>query len=102
MRVEVLYFNGCPHYEALLPRLREVVGPDDELELRRIDTVEEAERESFLGSPSVRIDGRDIDPTASGRDDFGLKCRLYRSNDRASGLPPEEWIRRALTEARRA
>lgn len=98
MRVELLYFDGCPNYEALLPRLRELIGPDLELELRPIDTVEQAERERFLGSPSVRIDGRDVDPAASERDDFGLKCRLYRSDEGASGVPPEEWIRAALAQ----
>jgi hypothetical protein len=99
VRVELLYFDGCPHYEALLPRLRELIGPEEELELRRIDSVEEAERERFLGSPSVRVNDHDVDPTASERDDFGLKCRLYRSDQGASGVPPEEWIRAALAEA---
>lgn len=98
MRVELLYFDGCPNYEALLPRLRELIGPDQELELRPIDTVEQAERERFLGSPSVRIDGRDVDPAAGERDDFGLKCRLYRSDEGASGVPPDEWIRAALAQ----
>ena len=102
MQVELLYFDGCPHYEALLPRLQELVGSDAALELRPINSVEQAERERFLGSPSVRIDGRDVDPTASERTDFGLKCRLYRSDEGASGVPPEEWIRAALAEARRA
>lgn len=100
MRVELLYFDGCPHFEALLPRLRELVGSGDELKLRRIDSIEEAERERFLGSPSVRINERDVDPTAGERDDFGLKCRLYRSNAGVSGVPPEAWIRTALAEAK--
>ena len=103
MKVELLYFDGCPNHESLLPRLRELVSDADptvEIELRRVESPEAAEREQFLGSPTVRIDGRDIDRTAVARRDFGLKCRLYRTGSGLSGLPPEEWIRTALAIAR--
>lgn len=104
MRIELLYFEGCPGYEALLPALRELLaseGVEDEVELRRIETVEDAEREGFLGSPTVRIDGVDIDPGAGERKDFGLECRLYRSEGGLSRTPPESWIMAALERARR-
>ena len=45
MRIELLYFDGCPSYERLLPRLRELVadaGVTDEVELRRVDSPESA------------------------------------------------------------
>ena len=99
MKVELLYFDGCPSHEALLPRLRALIaeeGVDAEVELRRVETIEAAEDEGFLGSPTVRVDGRDVDPGADGRDDFGLKCRLYRSGEGTSGLPPDQWIAAAL------
>jgi len=99
MRIELLYFEGCPSYEALLPALRELLvveGIEDEIELRRVETPEDAERERFLGSPTVRIDGVDVDPGASEREDFGLKCRLYRTETGLKPVPPEEWIRAAL------
>jgi hypothetical protein len=104
MRVELLYFDACPSYERLLPRLRELVAESDARaapELRRIQSIEEAERERFLGSPTVRVDGVDVDPAASGRKDFGLKCRLYRSRQGTTPLPPEEWIRDALARSER-
>jgi hypothetical protein len=44
----------------------------------------------------VRIDGRDIDPDAGDRADFGLKCRLYRSATGTTGVPPQEWIIAAI------
>lgn len=99
MKVELLYFDGCPSYERLLPRLRELVseaGADAEVELRRVESIDDAERQRFLGSPTVRVDGRDIDPGAASRGDFGLKCRLYRWDEGTSPLPREEWIREAL------
>ena len=99
MRVELLYFDGCPSYEALLPALRELLASEgirDEIEMRKVETIEEAERERFLGSPTVRIDGEDVDPSAPEHDDFGLKCRLYRTGTGLKPVPPEEWIRAAL------
>jgi hypothetical protein len=95
MTVELLYFAGCPSYEALLPRLRELLseaGSETRVELRRVETPEEAEAERFLGSPSLRIDGRDVEPGADTRTDFGLKCRIYRGPGGASPTPPDEWI----------
>ena len=95
MKIELLYFDGCPSYEAMLPRLRELLdheGVETEIELRRVESLEAAEQERFLGSPTVRVDGEDVDPGADERRDFGLKCRLYRSNEATSGLPPEDWI----------
>jgi len=100
MTVEVLYFAGCPSHEALLSRLRQLVSEAGlaatEVHLRLVNDLDGAERERFLGSPTVRIDGEDVDPTASERTDYGLKCRLYRSNGEVSGTPPDEWIRSAL------
>ena len=91
MRIELLYFDGCPSYETLLPRLRLLLEREDidaPVELRRVETLKAAEREGFLGSPTVRIDGEDIDPEAAKRSDFGLKCRLYRND----GGNANSWI----------
>jgi hypothetical protein len=98
MRVEMLFFEGCPSHERLLPHVRELADEAGaELVLHRVETLEEAERERFLGSPTVRVDGRDIDPGASERTDYGLKCRIYRSDELGqSPLPPDQWIRAAL------
>ena len=102
MTVELLYFDGCPSYEALLPRLRALVEHHDagEVELRRIESVDAAERERFLGSPTVRIDGVAIEPAARERSYFGLKCRLYRTQTGASPVPPDQMIRDALRRTR--
>jgi hypothetical protein len=93
--VEILFLPGCPNYRAAARLVKDAIarsGVSGEIELRRIATVDEAEREHFLGSPTVRIDGRDIEPDAGVREDYGLKCRLYRSETGTSGVPPQEWI----------
>jgi hypothetical protein len=97
--VELLYFDGCPNHEALLPHLRELVagsGISAEVELRRITDDDAAQRERFLGSPTVRVDGHDVEPGAESRTDYGMKCRLYPTVSGLSGQPAEEWLRAAL------
>ena len=99
MTVELLYFDGCPNHERLLPRLRQLLAelaPEAKLVLRRVETMEQAESENFLGSPTVRVDGVDVDPQTPHRRDYGLECRLYRTSDGISPLPSEAWIRQAL------
>jgi len=105
VNVEVLYFDGCPNHESLVPRLRELLaraGAGCALTLRRVETAEEAERERFLGSPTVRVDGQDVDTTAAERNDYGLKCRLYATDAGLRGTPPDSWILNALAGQRRA
>ena len=99
MKIELLYFEGCPSYQALLPELEAVLKLEaitDEIELRQVETIDAAEEERFLGSPTVRINGEDVDPGAVTRSDFGIKCRLYRSDEGTSGVPPEQWIADAI------
>ena len=97
--LEVLYFDCCPSHDRLLPSLRELAAAHGvELRDRRIESAEQAEHERFLGSPSVRVNGVDVEPGSEERSDFGLKCRLYRFRDGQSGLPAREWIERALRQ----
>lgn len=99
MKVEVLYFDGCPNHEALLPHLRELLessGARPDIELVRVEDADTAERERFLGSPTVRIDGEDVEPGAGDRTDFGLKCRLFPTPEGLRGLPANEWVLDAL------
>ncbi len=100
MRISVLYFEGCPSYEALMPRLYELLeesGFDKEgVRLHSVNSEDEACEQRFLGSPSVRINGTDVDSTAADRVDFGIKCRICRLRGEKTHTPPEEWIRSAL------
>jgi hypothetical protein len=103
MKVEVLFFDGCPNYESLLPHLRAMLNAggaeDTAIDLVGVDDADAAEAERFLGSPTVRIDGEDVEPGAGGRTDFGLKCRLFATPDGLRGMPADEWVLRALERA---
>ena len=99
--IELLYVDGCPNHEGLLDRLhalRDELDPTPELVLRRISDDAAAQRARFLGSPTVRVDGRDIELGADERTDFGVKCRLYVGPTGLSGLPADDWLLAALDE----
>ncbi|MHA7836564.1 MAG: DF family (seleno)protein [bacterium] len=100
MKIEILSFAGCPHREPTLERVREVLaasGVDAELAEVEVRDAAEAARFRFPGSPTVRVDGRDIegDPGDDGGDEGALSCRLYG----ASGTPPRALIEEAIRRA---
>jgi hypothetical protein len=103
MRVELLWWRGCPSSEEAIELARaqmSAAGLDpDELEIREISDDAEAERMSFPGSPTIRVDGADtVDPEGA---PIGLTCRVYRLRDgRISALPDPEDVAAALTAAR--
>lgn len=102
MKVEVLYFAGCPNHEALLPHLRELLaasGVAAHIELVEVKDPDGADRKRFLGSPTLRINGQDVEPGADERSDFGLKCRLFATPDGLRGTPADEWVLGALQRA---
>jgi hypothetical protein len=98
-RVELLWWSGCPSWEEARRVVREemaAAGLDPErLEVREVETDDAAEREGFVGSPTIRVDGRDVqDP---GEQPVGLTCRVYRLRDgRISALPDPADVRDAL------
>jgi len=77
----------------------EAAGLDpDSIEVREVDTEQSAEREEFVGSPTVRVDGRDVQPVEG--EPTGLACRVYRRRDgRTSPLPDPADLRDALRAA---
>jgi hypothetical protein len=100
--VEFLWWRGCPSWERALSELRaemEAIGLDPcDVRLHEVETDAEAEGEGFVGSPTIRIDGRDLQP-AEGRP-AGLTCRVYRLRDgRISALPDPADVREALAGA---
>ncbi len=76
MTITILYFDGCPNWELARERVIEAVklaGASKDIEVRRVDSPEEAEQFGFSGSPTILIDGADAFPTGT----TGFACRLY-------------------------
>ncbi len=93
--VEMLHTEACPNAADYLPRLRQlaaIAGAAEPVRVRLIADPEQAQRERFLGSPTIRVDGRDVEPGADARRDYGLSCRLYAGAHGVRGTPPDEWV----------
>lgn len=97
MRIDILYIAGCPNHPATTQAVRELVqslAADAEVREIEVKDAAEATQLRFLGSPTVQIDGADIDPAARERTDHSFSCRRYGGG----GAPPREMIESAVRE----
>jgi hypothetical protein len=102
MKVELLWWEGCPSHPEALEDLRRVLreeGVDADVELVEVESDEQAQRQGFPGSPTVRINGADAFPPEP-TEPFSLTCRIYRLRDgRISATPDPEELREAVRRA---
>jgi len=100
MKICFLYFKGCPNARPALKLLKEVLkekGIKEKIETIEIKLEKDAKKYKFLGSPSIQINGRDIEKEKRNNPPvFG--CRIYKTDDGYSGVPPKEMIIKALEE----
>ena len=97
MKVELFWWEGCPSYPEARELLEDVLAGRAEIELREVRTDEDAAALGFPGSPTIRIDGRDVDPAGAGAPP-SLSCRIYHLPDgRISPVPSREQLEEALT-----
>ena len=99
MTVEVLYFEGCPNHQPAVERVQSVLreeGIASQISQVEVPDSETAKRLRFLGSPSIRVNGVDVEPSAVLSEAFGLMCRTYQDGCCHSGVPSVEVIRQAI------
>ena len=97
VRVQLLYFDGCPSWQVAEARLHEALeatGSSVEVEKVLVTTPEQAEEWNFVGSPSVLVDGEDLFPEPGAP--VGLACRLYRTPEGLRGSPTVSQLVAAL------
>ena len=102
MKAELLWWAGCPSTERareLLAEALAVNGLDpDAIEMREIGSDDDAERERFIGSPTIRLNGVEVAPEPA--EPVSLTCRVYRTRDgRMSPVPDLQDIDDAVKEA---
>jgi hypothetical protein len=99
VRIEFLYWDGCPSHPEALALLEDVLaerGVDVPIELCEVGSDDEAVALGFPGSPTIRIDGRDIDPEGADARP-SLTCRIYRLPDgRVSPIPSRHQLQEAF------
>ena len=100
MRIEILSVSGCPNHAVAVERIREILS-SDEFERFVSEIVvgdsETAQLLKFPGSPTVRINGQDVEPQGGNATSVGLICRLYSDG---SGAPSTQRLRAAIERAR--
>jgi hypothetical protein len=102
VQIDVLVREDCPNRGMALVVVERVVdetGVPAEIHVVEVASDEEAEEHRALGSPTVLVDGRDVDPQPGVNADFSIADRIYRTDRGPCGWPDAEWIREALLRA---
>ena len=102
MKIEVLYVAECPSHPAAVRMVKDVLAVEGVVtEVQEVLVRDEgmASELRFLGSPTIRVNGRDVAGETRNAQSFALSCRLYPGSKQV-GLPPIEMVRRAVVEAR--
>jgi hypothetical protein len=97
--IELLTVAGCPNRDAaltLIQRIRSQLATTAQVQVIEVPDQSAAERLRFLGSPTIRVNGHDIEPGADHQPEYVYGCRLYQGSHSLRGLPDEDWLRQAL------
>ena len=105
MEVQLFYIDGCPSYEQALANVKDALraeGLPETVEIVLVISDEDAQAKSFLGSPTIRVDGADLEGIDADARGYGCGCRVYESDGENVGWPSVAQVRQSLQRARRA
>jgi hypothetical protein len=97
--IELLFIKDCPNYLETWAILEEVLESEKisaSINMVNIETLEDAQRLQFPGSPTIRIDGHDMEESGEVLKEFKPSYRRYKGSSGPRGMPSRESIRRAL------
>ena len=102
MNIEILWFEACPNRYAARDLVEEVLAENrieatiDSIEVPDLET---GERVHFPGSPTIRINGRDVEPDFTDTGEYTPRCRIYLTESGYAGVPEREWIEESVSTA---
>ena len=99
MKTELYYFDGCPSYQQALAGLKEALrleGLPEDVAMIHVDGPEDAQTKRFIGSPTIRIDGVDVEGPEAEQKGYGFGCRIYSENVGSAGWPSVQRTRLAI------
>ena len=101
MTVELLYLPNCPHHREASDLEHEVLKDEGTAELIEtpISDLRNARARTFPGSPTLRVNGQDIEDVPSAHLAVGFACRTYLVDGVAHRVPPRAWLERAVQAA---
>jgi hypothetical protein len=105
MDVELLWFSGCPNHveaEAMLRRALDRRRLAIPIRKVQVEDEEAGNEVVFPGSPTIRIDGVDVEPGWEPCEDCTPRCRVYPTSEGLRGVPPMQWIEAAIDRALRS
>ncbi len=100
MKIELLYFDGCPSWQTGLKNLHAALreeGVTADVEMVKVESDDDATRVKFLGSPHFRLNGEDL--WHEERDVYALSCRVYPTPEGIKGFPTVQMLREKLRGA---
>lgn len=100
--IEILYFDGCPNVEAAREMVSDVIdqaGADAQIVMIKVETDADAQEQHFIGSPSIRVEGKDVDTAGDNNQQYSMRCRVYFADQGVSGLPPRAKLLGAIEQA---
>lgn len=105
MKAELYYFDGCPSYQRALENLKQALcrtGLPEHVDVIPVADERDAQAKRFIGSPTIRLDGMDVEGPGADEQGYGFGCRVYRAAGTLSGWPSVEQIERGLQQRRAA
>ena len=102
MHIELLWFKGCPHHRMARTMIAEVLDAletDAVVETLEVGDEEHGRAVCFPGSPTIRVNGRDIEPGWEPCSDCTPRCRVYTRPDGVSGIPDRTWLVEAVQQS---
>jgi hypothetical protein len=99
MTVELYYFKDCPSYATAAANLKAALraeGLPENIEMVEVISEEDAQRKRLIGSPTIRIDGIDLEGPEAETKGYGYGCQVYSQNSQTAGWPSVEQIRSTL------
>jgi len=105
MKVELFYFDSCPSYLKALEHAREALrleGLAEDVVLVNVLSEQDAQDKRLIGSPTIRIDGVDVEGPDADERGYAYGCRVYSDNGHMTGWPAVETIRTALRNERQS
>lgn len=102
VQIDILGFDGCPNVPLTHELIKAIVhseGVEAKVTSVEVESIEDAERLRFLGSPTVQVNGLDIEPSRQGDEQFSYSCRVYRTEGEATGVPPVSLVLEAIRSA---
>lgn len=97
MKIELLYFDGCPSWEIALKNFETALQEENitaSIEMIKVTDDEDATRLNFLGSPHFRVDGKDL--WHEERETYSMSCRVYSTPEGTKGFPTTNMLREQL------